>query len=134
MEVQYVEDKNKKRYNKPKMPRSPGFWVMVVLLGLMLVMTIVTMNSAVSGNVETVDYSAFLRMLESHQIEYAQIGENVITFTLKEDSALPSWFFGGAAKRYQTLPVEDPYLVERLQNAGVTFGAADESGLSLIHI
>lgn len=31
-----MEDNKQKRYEKPKMPRSPLFWVLVALLGLLL--------------------------------------------------------------------------------------------------
>ena len=34
-----MEDNKQKRYEKPKMPRSPLFWVLVALLGLLLIFT-----------------------------------------------------------------------------------------------
>ena len=40
-----MEDNKQKRYEKPKMPRSPLFWVLVALLGLLLISTTLSTSS-----------------------------------------------------------------------------------------
>ena len=130
-----MDDNNKQnRYDKPKVPRSPIFWVTVVILGLLLVSTILSTSSYFSGSTETVEYSAFLQMVEQGQVDRVSIGTSVITFTLKSENKL-TWFYSGAAtKQYQTVAVNDPYLVERLTNAGVTFGGESEGGVSILSL
>ena len=124
-----------KRYNKPQMPRSPWFYVMVVLLGVLLISSIVSARSLLGGTVETVEYSAFISMVDEGQVDRVQIGSGIISFTLKTDSTLPRWFYDGtAAKTYQTVAVEDPYLVNRLLRAGVEFGGESSSGVSFISL
>ena len=124
-----------KRYNKPQMPRSPWFYVMVVLLGVLLISSIVSARSLLGGTVETVEYSDFISMVENGQVDRVQIGSGIISFTLKTDSTLPRWFYDGtAAKSYQTVAVDDPYLVDRLLRAGVEFGGESTSGVSFISL
>ncbi|MBQ2028594.1 MAG: ATP-dependent zinc metalloprotease FtsH [Clostridia bacterium] len=117
------------------MPRSPWFYVMVVLLGVLLISSIVSARSLLGGTVETVEYSAFISMVDEGQVDRVQIGSGIISFTLKTDSTLPRWFYDGtAAKTYQTVAVEDPYLVDRLLRAGVEFGGESSSGVSFISL
>ena len=130
-----MDNNEPKRYNKPQMPRSPWFYVLVVVLGLLLISTVVSMRSMMSGGVETVEYSDFLSMVDEGRVDRVQIGTGVISFTLKTDSNLPRWFFeNSGAKSYQTIAVEDPYLVDRLLQAGVSFGGENTSGVSLLSL
>ena len=129
-----MDNNEPKRYNKPQMPRSPWFYVLVVVLGLLLISTVISMRSMMGGSVETVEYSDFLNMVDDGQVDRVQIGSGIITFTIKTDSTLPRWFFDGNAKSYQTVAVEDPYLVDRLLRANVSFGGEDTSGVSLISL
>ena len=89
-----------KRYNKPQMPRSPWFYVMVVLLGVLLISSIVSARSLLGGTVETVEYSAFISMVDEGQVDRVQIGSGIISFTLKTDSTLPRWFYDGTDDYY----------------------------------
>lgn len=124
-----------KRYNKPQMPRSPWFYVMVVLLGVLLISSIVSARNLLGGTVETVEYSTFISMVDEGQVDSVQIGSGIISFILKTDSTLPRWFYDGtASKTYQTVAVEDPYLVDRLLRAGVKFGGESSSGVSFISL
>ncbi len=130
-----MDDNNKQnRYDKPKVPRSPIFWVTVVILGLLLVSTILSTSSYFSGSTETVEYSAFLQMVEQGQVDRVSIGTSVITFTLKSENKLTWFYSAAAAKQYQTVAVNDPYLVERLTSAGVTFGGESEGGVSILSL
>ena len=87
-----MEDNKQKRYEKPKMPRSPLFWVLVALLGLLLISTTLSTSSYLRGSTEKVEYSAFLQMVAQGQVDQVSIGTDVITFTLKTENKL-TWFY-----------------------------------------
>ena len=124
-----------KRFNKPQMPRSPWFYVMIVVLGVLLLSSVVSARNMLGGSVETVTYSDFITMVDNGQVGTVQIGSAAITFTLKTDSSLPRWFYdGSASKTYQTVAVDDPYLVDRLLRAGVEFGGENTSGVSFLSL
>ena len=124
-----------KRYNKPQMPRSPWFYVMIVVLGVLLISSIISARNMLGGTVETVEYSDFITMVENGQVDTVQIGAATISFTMKTDSSLPRWFYDGSAgKTYQTVAVEDPYLVDRLLRADVKFGGENTSGVSILSL
>ena len=129
-----MEDNKQKRYEKPKMPRSPLFWVLVALLGLLLISTTLSTSSYLRGSTEKVEYSAFLQMVAQGQVDQVSIGADVITFTLKTENKL-TWFYNTTGiKRYQTVPVNDPNLVDRLTAAGVTFGGESQTGVYFLGV
>ena len=129
-----MEDNKQKRYEKPKMPRSPLFWVLVALLGLLLISATLSTSSYLRGSTEKVEYSAFLQMVAQGQVDQVSIGTDVITFTLKTENKL-TWFYNTTGiKRYQTVPVNDPNLVDRLTAAGVTFGGESQTGVSFLGV
>ena len=129
-----MEDNKQKRYEKPKMPRSPLFWVLGALLGLRLISTTRSTSSYLRGATEKVEYSAFLQMVAQGQVDQVSIGTDVITFTLKTENKL-TWFYNTTGiKRYQTVPVNDPNLVDRLTAAGVTFGGESQTGVSFLGV
>ena len=135
MENEPNKNMDPKRYNKPQMPRSPWFYVMIVLMGVLLLSSIISARNMLRGTVETVEYSDFITMVDKGQVDRVQIGSGIINFTLKTDSTLPSWFFDGtAAKSYQTVAVEDPYLVDRLLRTDVKFGGESTSGVSFLSL
>jgi len=135
MDSQNNNNQDPKRYNKPQMPRSPWFYVLVAVLGLVLLSSFISARSLLSSGVETVEYSDFLSMVGEGRVASVQIGSGIISFKLKADSSLPSWFVGSAStKTYQTVQVEDPYLVDRLLQAGVSFGGEDTSGISFMSL
>jgi len=127
-----MEEKTTPKNHKPRPQRPPVFWVLVVALGLMLFMTLFSASRLFGAQVQTVEYSDFISMLEKGQVESATLGQGVIRFTVKSDNTLPKWFFGNNATQYQTLAVSDLYLVDRLLAAGVSFHAEDTSGSSFI--
>lgn len=127
-----MENDGQKRYTKPKVPRSPWFWVLLAALGVMIFINIITMNSMLSSSVKVVEYSEFVQMVTDGKVEKVHITSEAVTFTLKEEGEperrglmLPRM------TAYQTVPVNDPYLVERLIQAGVEFGGENEGGVSL---
>lgn len=72
------------------------------------------------GKVKTVDYSAFLEMTEQKSIERIEMDENRIIFK------------GTDGHKYQTGPMTDPRLVERLKDSGIPFTAEIRETPSLI--
>lgn len=72
------------------------------------------------GKVKTVDYSAFLEMTEQKSIERIEMDENRIVFK------------GTDGHKYQTGPMTDPKLVERLKDSGIPFTAEIRETPSLI--
>ena len=61
--------------------------------------------------VKTVDYSTFMEMTEQKSIERIEMDENHIIFK------------GTDGQKYQTGPMMDPMLVERLKTSGIPFAA-----------
>ena len=108
-----------------KLPGSPWFYIVLALV-VMVTVNAFTM-SRLGGSVQTVDYSTFTEMVEKGQVEAVEIGSSVITFTTKGGT-----LFSQSA-RYQTVAIDDQYLVERLLQYGVSF-AGEQVGLSLFDI
>ena len=78
------------------------------------------------NSVEQVNYDVFLTEMQEKNILQAEINEDVIYFALKEDvpEAETTIFAGNgdAPKVYSTVRMDDPQLVERLYEAGASFG------------
>jgi len=128
-----MEEKNTKQNKSPQMKKPPIFWITVVVLGLMLISTLFSASRLLGGKTETVEYSAFIEMVQSGRVDRVQIGPENIAFTLKNDESLPKWYLGAAQNTvYRTIAVEDPYLVDRLLAANVKFGGEDLSGSSVL--
>jgi len=77
------------------------------------------MPSLVNGNIEEVDYSTFLNMLESSNVQ-----------TVQEEDAYIYFTDGTGEASYRTASFEDPNLVERLRSAGVEFGTVAKVEMS----
>lgn len=94
-------------------PTNPWFFILLAL-AIMVGINSITMMS-LNGAVQVVDYSEFTKMVEDGQVESVEISSGMITFTSKSGLLR-------SAARYQTVAVEDQYLVERLLKNGVNFG------------
>ena len=93
-----------------------------IVLALVVMVTVNAFTmSRLGGSVQTVDYSTFTEMVEKGQVEAVEIGSSVITFTTKGGT-----LFSQSA-RYQTVAIDDQYLVERLLQYGVSF-AGEQDG------
>ena len=126
-----MEEKNTNQNKAPKMKKPPIFWITVVILGVMLLSTLFSASRLFGSQTEMVEYSAFINMVNSGQVDKVQIGLDSIAFTLKADESMPKWYLGlTQTKVYQCVAVEDPYLVDRLLEAQVTFAGEDLSSSS----
>ena len=92
--------------------RSKKPWIYyygIVLVALMLFNLLVTPR-ILSAQVSEVDYGVFLQMAKEHELSQVQVTDNEIVFA---DQSAP-------VKYYKTGRMEDPFLVDRLQDAGIT--------------
>ena len=111
---------------RSKLPNSPWFYIILVLV-VMVAVNAFTM-SRLGGAVQTVDYSTFTEMVIKGQVDSVEIGSSTITFTTKGGTLFSQ------AGRYQTVRIDDPYLVERLLKYGVPAFAGEQGSPSLFDI
>jgi len=122
--------------------KKPSIWMIVISALISLVMFAVCWQLFLgdSGNTEEVAYSQFIEDLESGKIEEAEITEERITYTLKEeedekkDSLLYQLYFGAPEKIYYAIRIEDgDTLTRRLEEYNVSeFRGVTSGGMSLI--
>ncbi len=116
-------DNNQQRNNQPggggqggpKKNHSTVMIFLIVTLVTLIVMGV--FNNMVSDTTrQEITYNQFLEMLEKDQIQSVRITSNEIEITLKS-----KYSFGQNSVTYYTGLMSDPYLVERLNAAGVSF-------------
>lgn len=73
-------------------------------------------------NIKEVDYGTFLEMIEQKQVATVELDGNTIYFTDKE----------AETNFYETTTFDDPDLVNRLDEAGCTFGRVAEEPMNPI--
>ena len=106
-------DKLKEKFNNNK-PKKPLIYYYVIVIIAVLVLNAILRPILINSQINTVEYSKFLSMLNSHQIESVEIASDYIYYkTIEETNNF-----------YRTLVVNDASLVDRLQAANVTFAAA----------
>ena len=118
---------NRKKFHLPTNP-----WVYIlILLGAVMIVNMLSMGNMLSGNrTEYVEYSKFLSMVDSGQVQAVEITDTLIRFTVS--SGMFPWRSGNT---YATYPVDDPNLVQRLYKAGVEFGGVSrESRVSILSV
>lgn len=78
------------------------------------------------NTIEQVNYDVFLTQMQNKNISQAEVNEDVIYFYLKNedksDKTSTTIFSDNTQKVYSTVRMDDPQLVERLYNAGASFG------------
>ncbi|MDO4554615.1 MAG: ATP-dependent zinc metalloprotease FtsH [Lachnospiraceae bacterium] len=96
------------------------YYCLLVLIVLMVLNTII-FPKYLNSKIQEVDYSTFLEMTKENKIDKVELGESEIVFTDKEDPQ----------NYYSTIVVpNDTNLVERLDEAGVTFAQVETQELS----
>ncbi len=95
----------------------------------MLIMGVINMfflPFMTKNTIEQVNYDVFLTQMQNKNISQAEVNEDVIYFYLKDedksDKAGTTIFSENTQKVYSTVRMDDPQLVERLYNAGASFG------------
>lgn len=92
------------------------YWLIaLIVMGLinLVLLPIVTKNA-----VEQVNYDVFLTQMQEKNISQAEVNADVIYFSLKESGSEKV----SSRKVYSTVRMDDPMLVERLYEAGASFG------------
>ncbi len=122
--------------------KKPGIWMIVISALISLVMFAVCWQLFLgdSGNTQEVPYSQFLTDLEDGRIESAEITDENIIYTLKEEedeknnSLLYELYFGSQEKVYYAIRLEDgTVLTQRLKENNVPeYRGVTSSGMNMI--
>ncbi|WP_102412325.1 ATP-dependent zinc metalloprotease FtsH [Beduinella massiliensis] len=107
--------------NDVKNPKKPLiYYYLIVLVVIMLLnATLVPMLS--QRNIEQVDYSTFLTMLQDGKVGEVQVDETQIAFSSSDETS---------RKIYVTGRMEDEKLVDRLNDANVRYGRVVQEEMS----
>ena len=100
------------------------YWLIALLI--MGVINMFFLPFMTKNTIEQVNYDVFLTQMQNKNISQAEVNEDVIYFYLKDenksDKAGTTIFSENTQKVYSTVRMDDPQLVERLYNAGASFG------------
>ena len=116
---------NKGNQNKNgKNPRGQNYAVLIMTMLFTLLCVAMMHNLWQSSRTHKMPYSEFNQMLKDHEVESVVIGNGKIQITPKEDSKK----YGGSQGKYgnlvgmeyYTIPINDPDLEKKLDEAGVT--------------
>ena len=106
--------------------RKPLLYYWLIALLIMGVINMVFLPFMTKNTIEQVNYDVFLTQMQNKNISQAEVNEDVIYFYLKDedksDKAGTTIFSENTQKVYSTVRMDDPQLVERLYNAGASFG------------
>ena len=102
-----------------KSPKKPLFYYYGIVLLVVLLFNLLVTPLLSTNQVIEVDYGTFMDMIEAQDIGVVQVEDTRILFTDKEESLI-----------YQTTPMEDPSLTERLHDAGAEFSRVTSETIS----
>ena len=106
--------------------RKPLLYYWLIALLIMGVINMFFLPFMTKNTIEQVNYDVFLTQMQNKNISQAEVNEDVIYFYLKDedksDKAGTTIFSKNTQKVYSTVRMDDPQLVERLYNAGASFG------------
>ncbi len=106
--------------------RKPLLYYWLIALLIMGVINMFFLPFMTKNTIEQVNYDVFLTQMQNKNISQAEVNEDVIYFYLKDedksDKAGTTIFSENTQKVYATVRMDDPQLVERLYNAGASFG------------
>lgn len=106
--------------------RKPLLYYWLIALLIMGVINMFFLPFMTKNTIEQVNYDVFLAQMQNKNISQAEVNEDVIYFYLKDedksDKAGTTIFSENTQKVYSTVRMDDPQLVERLYNAGASFG------------
>ena len=106
--------------------RKPLLYYWLIALLIMGVINMFFLPFMTKNTIEQVNYDVFLTQMQNKNISQAEVNEDVIYFYLKDedksDKAGTTIFSENTQKVYSTVRMDDTKLVERLYNAGASFG------------
>ena len=92
--------------------KKPLYWYYFIVLIILLLLDFVFIPMYTNSRIEETSYSSFLNQIEEKKVDEVQIENTDIYYTLKNDDN---------DKTFQTGVMNDPDLVNRLQDANVEF-------------
>lgn len=101
-----------------KNERKPLIYYWLIALIVMGLINLVLLPIVTQNAVEQVNYDVFLTQMQEKNISQAEVNADVIYFSLKESGSEKV----SSRKVYSTVRMDDPMLVERLYEAGASFG------------
>ena len=104
-----------------KTPKRPLIYYYGIVLLIVLLFNMVVAPLLSQRQVKEVDYGTFMDMIEEGNIGVVQVEDTQILFTDKDRTIV-----------YETAPMEDPTLTERLHDAGAEFARVIEEPISPI--
>ncbi len=106
--------------------RKPLLYYWLIALLIMGIINMFFLPFMSKNTIEQVNYDVFLTQMQNKNISQAEVNEDVIYFYLKDeedtDKNTTTIFSDNTQKVYSTVRMDDPQLVERLYNAGASFG------------
>ena len=106
--------------------RKPLLYYWLIALLIMGGINLFFLPFMTKNTIEQVNYDVFLTQMQNKNISQAEVNEDVIYFYLKDedksDKTSTTIFSDNTQKVYSTVRMDDPQLVERLYNAGASFG------------
>ena len=108
-----------------KNQRKPLLYYWLIALLVMGIINMFFLPFMAKNSIQQVNYDVFLTQIEDKNVSQAEVNEDVIYFFLKEEATGETTTIfadGKAPKVYSTVRMDDPQLVERLFEAGVSFG------------
>ena len=115
-----------------KNQRKPLLYYWLIALLVMGVINLFFLPFVTKNSIRQVTYDVFLTQVEEKNVSQAEVNPDVIYFFLKEDIAEEEPRFGNRnpQKVYSTVRMDDAQLVERLFEAGVSFGEVKPKEIS----
>ena len=104
-----------------KTPKRPLIFYYTLVLAIILLFNLLVTPLLTGNQVTEVDYGTFMDKIDSQDIGAVQVEDTRILFTDKAESVI-----------YETTPMEDPTLTERLHEAGAKFTRVIEEPISPI--
>ena len=99
------------------------YWLIALLV--MGIINMFFLPFMAKNSIQQVNYDVFLIQVEEKNVSQAEVNEDVIYFFLKDEMTEENTVIfadKNAQKVYSTVRMDDPQLVERLFEAGVSFG------------
>jgi len=115
--------------------KKPLIYYWLIALAVMFVINWLVLPMFANNTVQEVSYNVFLDELEAKNIDQVQVNEDVIYYSLKEDTneEPQTMIFPGQQQHemlYCTVRMQDNMLVDRLYAAGANFSAIEPKEVS----
>ena len=99
--------------NRSKKPKKPIIFYYLIALGVLMLLNALVFPQYLNSNIEEVNYSSFIQMLEDGSVTSAKVGEEQVQFVTVDDN--------GNKHNYKTNRVEHPELVNLMIEKNVEF-------------